>query len=63
MDVKVIFDHKVVLALGVTAVGIIFASKLDPAAVKEVSIRAIGAAEVLHPLASGSVKPPDRQGA
>ena len=46
MDVKGIFDHKVVLALGVTAVGIIFASKLDPAAVKEVSIRAIGAAEV-----------------
>lgn len=45
MDVKVVFDHKVVLALGVTAVGIIFASKLDPTAVKEVSIRAIGAAE------------------
>ena len=41
MDVKVVFDHKVVLALGV----IIFASKLDPADVKEVSIRAIGAAE------------------
>lgn len=39
-------DVKVVLALGVTAVGIIFASKLDPTAVKEVSIRAIGAAEV-----------------
>ena len=45
MDVKVIFDHKVVLALGATAVGIIFAVKLDPAAVKEVSIRAIDAAE------------------
>lgn len=27
MDVKVVFDHKVVLALGVTAVGIIFASE------------------------------------
>lgn len=45
MDVKVIFDYKVVLALGVTVVGIIFASKLDPAAVEEVSICAIGTAE------------------
>lgn len=45
MDVKVVFDHKVVLALGVTVVEIIFASKLDPADIKEVSIRAIGAAE------------------
>lgn len=45
MDVKVIIDHKVVLALGVVATGIIFALKLDPAAIKDVSIRAIGAAE------------------
>lgn len=43
MDVKGIFDHKVVFALGVTVVGIIFASKLDSAAVKEVSIRTIDA--------------------
>ncbi len=41
MDVKVVFDYKVVLALGVVAVGIIFARKLDSAAVKDVSIRAI----------------------
>ena len=45
MDVKVIFDHKVVLALGATAVGIILAVKIDPVAAKEVSIRAIGSAE------------------
>lgn len=45
MDIKVNIDHKVVLAIGASVVGVIFAIKLDPTAVKEVSIGAIGAAE------------------
>ena len=47
MDVKVIIDYKVVLALGVVAVGTIFALRLDPAEIKDVSICAIGAAKEL----------------
>lgn len=47
MDVKVIIDYKVVLALGTVAVGIIFAMRMDPAAIKEVSILAIGASNEL----------------
>ena len=45
MDTKAIFDYKVVLAFGASVVGIIFAVKLDPAAVKDVSIHVIDAAE------------------
>lgn len=45
MDVKVVIDYKAVLALGVMAVGIIFAMKLDSAAIREVSIRVIGTTE------------------
>ena len=44
MDVKVTIDYKVVLALGVVAVGTIFALRMEPNAIKEVSIYAIGAA-------------------
>lgn len=44
MDVKVIIDYKVVLALGVIAVGTIFALRMDPDAIKEVSIYAVVAA-------------------
>ena len=47
MDVKVIIDYKVVLALGVVAVGTIFALRMEPDAIKEVSISAIGAARDL----------------
>ena len=47
MDVKVIIDHKVVLAIGVVAVGVIFAMRMDSAAIKEVSILAIGASNKL----------------
>lgn len=43
MDVKVIIDYRVVLAIGAVAVGAIFAMRMDPAAIKEVSILAIGA--------------------
>lgn len=43
MDVKVIIDYRVVLALGAVAVGVIFAMRMDPAAIKEVSMFAIGA--------------------
>ena len=44
MDVKVIFDYKVVLAFGVIAIGTIFALRMEPDAIKEVSIYAVGAA-------------------
>ncbi len=54
MDVKVIVDYKVVLALGVIAVGTIFALRMDPDAIKEVSIHAIGATRD-RAIASGSV--------
>lgn len=47
MDVKVIIDYKVVLALGVIAVGTIFALRMNPDAIKEVSIYAVGAARNL----------------
>ena len=47
MDVKVIIDYRVVLALGVVAVGTIFALKMDVEAIKEVSIHAVGAANGL----------------
>lgn len=47
MDVKVIIDYKVVLAIGAVAVGVIFAMRMDPAAIKEVSILAIGASNEL----------------
>ena len=54
MDVKVIIDYKVVLAIGAVAVGVIFAMRMDPAAIKEVSIYAVGAARN-RAIASGSV--------
>lgn len=54
MDVKVIIDYKVVLALGVIAVGTIFALRMEPGAIKEVSIYAIGTARN-RAMASGSV--------
>ena len=47
MDIKVILDYKVVLAAGAVAVGVIFALRMDPAAIKEVSILAIGASNEL----------------
>lgn len=43
MNVRVDIDWKFVVALGVTAVGIIFAMKMDTATVKEASIHAIDA--------------------
>lgn len=54
MDVKVIIDYKVVLALGVVAVGTIFALRMEPDAIKEVSIYAVGAARN-RAIASGCV--------
>lgn len=45
MDIKVMIDYKVVLAIGAAVTSIIFASKLDLAAAKEVSIHAIDAAK------------------
>ena len=42
MDVKVIIDYKVVLALGVVVVGTVFAVRMTPEAIKEVSIQAVG---------------------
>ena len=48
MDVKVIIDYRVILALGVVVVGSIFAVRMDPNAIKEVSIHAIGAARNLE---------------
>lgn len=53
MDVKVIIDYKVVLALGVIAVGSIFALRMDSTAIKEVSICAIDAAKELAITADG----------
>ena len=47
MDVKVIIDHKAIVALGVIAVGTIFAVKMDSASIKEVSIYAIDIAKEL----------------
>lgn len=43
MDFRVVVDWKLVVALGGTAVAVIFALNLDPDAVKEVSIRAVDA--------------------
>ncbi len=47
MDVKVIIDYRVVLALGVVAVGTILALRMDSEAIKDVSIYAVGAAKEL----------------
>lgn len=47
MDVKVIIDHKVVLAIGAVVVGVVFAVRMDPAAIKEVSLFAVGASKKL----------------
>lgn len=43
MEFRVIFDWKLAVALGGSAVGIVLAIKLEPEAVKEVSIHAIDA--------------------
>lgn len=47
MKVKVIIDYKVILALGVVAVGVIFALRMDTDAIKEVSIQAVSVARNL----------------
>lgn len=47
MDVKVIIDYNVVLALGVVVVGTVFAMRMSPEAIKEVSIQAIDTARNL----------------
>ena len=47
MDVKIVIDYKFVLAFGVVTVGSIFALRMDPASIKDVSIYAIGAAKGL----------------
>ena len=54
MDFKVVLDWKLVFALGGTAVAVIFALKLDAAAVKEVSIHAIDACEEYALVQSGN---------
>ena len=41
MDCKVVIDWKFVVAVGVVAVGVIFAAKMNPEATKDVSIRAM----------------------
>lgn len=43
MNLTVLIDWKFVVALGATAVGIIFAMKIDESAVERVSIHAIEA--------------------
>ena len=43
MDCKVVLDWKFALALGGVAVGLIFATKLDSSAIKEVSLNAVDA--------------------
>ena len=53
MDVKAVVDYKVVLALGVIAIGTIFALRMEPDAIKEVSIYAIGISSN-RAIASGS---------
>ena len=45
MESMVVIDWKFVVALGVVAVGVIFAVKMDPSATKEVSIRAVDTAK------------------
>lgn len=47
MEVKVIIDYKVVLALGVVTIGSIAALRMDPMAIRDVSIHAIDAAKEL----------------
>lgn len=41
MNFKVVLDWKLIIALGGVAVSLIFAAKLDPTAIQEVSIHAI----------------------
>lgn len=57
MDVKMVIDYKVVLAVGASVVGIIFAVKLDPIAVKEVSHYAINAAKEYAVATKGICQP------
>ena len=54
MDFKVIVDWKLVVALGGTAVAVIFALKLDTAAVKEVSTYAVDACKEYALVRSGN---------
>lgn len=54
MDFKVVVDWKLVVALGGTAVAVIFAVKLDPAAVKEVSTHAVDACKEYALVRSGT---------
>lgn len=54
MDFKVIVDWKLVVALGGTAVAVIFALKLDAAAAKEVSTYAVDACKEYALVQSGN---------
>ena len=54
MDFKVVADWKLAVALGSTAVAVIFALKLDPAAVKEVSTYAVDACKAYAIARSGN---------
>lgn len=47
MDVKVMIDYRAVLALGVVVVGTIFAMRMDPDAIKQISIHMIDVARNL----------------
>lgn len=52
MKTAIVIDWKFVVALGVVAIGTIFATKMDPEAIKEVSIHVIDTAKELK-LATG----------
>ena len=54
MDFKVVIDWRLVVALGGTAVAVIFALKLDPTAVKEVSTHAVDACKEYALVRSGN---------
>lgn len=47
MKTAIVIDWKFVVALGAVAIGTIFATKMDPEAIKEVSIHAIDTAKEL----------------
>ena len=54
MDFKVVIDWKLVVAFGSTVVAVIFALRLDPAAVKEVSTHAVDACKEYALVRSGN---------
>lgn len=47
MKTTVVIDWKFVVAIGFVAIGVVFASKMDPDAIKEVSIHAVDTAKEL----------------